>query len=115
MSNLQPTWGNVYSAVLAKRCLPCHATLTGVSLGKLDLSSKAKAYANLVNVPASGSACTGKGTRVVPGQASSSLLYTKTSSSPPCGLQMPFQIGPLSSSQRNLIKDWINAGALENN
>jgi hypothetical protein len=114
VSGLSPTWTNVYSAVVAKRCLPCHATSTGVSLGKLDLSSKDKAYANLLNVAAQGSACAGQGTLVVPGQAGSSLLYQKVGSSPPCGLTMPFQVAPLSGSEKSLIKDWINGGATNN-
>jgi len=114
VSGLAPTWTNVYSAVVAKKCLPCHATSTGVSLGKLDLSAKDKAYANLLNVAAQGSSCAGQGTLVVPGQASSSLFYQKVGSSPPCGLTMPFQLAPLSGSEKNLIKEWIDGGAKNN-
>lgn len=112
VSSLEPTWSNVYSAVVAKRCLPCHATSTGVTLGKLDLSAKDTALNNLVNVPAAaGAPCDGSGTRVVPGKAASSLLYLKVGASPPCGSRMPFGQAPLSASEQELIKRWINAGA----
>jgi hypothetical protein len=112
VSNLSPTWSNVYSAVLAKQCLPCHASATGLSQGHLDMASKGAAYTHLVGVAASGAACGGKGTLVVPGQASSSLLYEKLSTSPPCGSMMPFGRAPLSGSEKNLIKNWINRGAM---
>lgn len=111
---LKPTWTNVYGAVLSKRCLPCHASATGVSLGQLNMGSKDTAYKNLVGVAAKGSLCAGHGQRVAPGQAGSSLLYTKLSTSPPCGSMMPFGMQAVSASQKNLIKDWINAGAMNN-
>ncbi len=114
VSNLSPTWTNVYSAVLAKRCLPCHSTSTGVSLGQLDLSTADKAFTNMVGVQAKGSQCAGKGTLVVAGQSSSSLLVQKVGPNPPCGTVMPFGLAPLSSSEQNLIKDWIDSGATQN-
>lgn len=51
---------------------------------------------------------------VVAGDASSSNLYLKTTSSPPFGGRMP-QGGPfLTTDQQNKIRDWINEGALDN-
>ena len=54
------------------------------------------------------------GTIVVAGNASSSTLYTKTTSSRPFGSQMPFGEAALSSAQQIAIRDWINQGALDN-
>ena len=51
---------------------------------------------------------------VRPGNASSSTLYTKTTSSPPFNARMPFGGGALSSAQQLAIRDWINQGALDN-
>ena len=54
------------------------------------------------------------GAVVVPGNASSSNLYLKTTSNPPFNARMPFGGAPLSSAQQIAIRDWINQGALDN-
>jgi len=51
---------------------------------------------------------------VVAGNASSTNLYLKTTSSPPFGNRMPFGADTLSSAQQIAIRDWINQGALDN-
>jgi len=57
----------------------------------------------------------GFGTRVVAGDASTSFLWNKISASiPACGSQMPFGLPPLSSSDQDVIFDWIEEGALNN-
>lgn len=85
-------------------CTGCHG-----GSGGLYLSSNVS-YANLVNVQAQSSCTSMK--RVLPGDASNSVLYRKVSGST-CGAQMP-QGGNLSTSQIKLIQDWINEGAQNN-
>jgi hypothetical protein len=105
-----PTFSQVYSTVIATRCMPCHTTSSGVgvTIGMLDMSSQATAYANLVNKPAAGAVCSGKGTRVVPGQPDMSIFYLKVSldDPTPCGAKMPLG-GELTAAEANLIHDWI--------
>jgi hypothetical protein len=110
------TWTDVYASVISQRCAPCHTTAggIGVSSGHLDMTSQAAAYANLVNVAAAGSACAGKGVRVMPGAASSSVLYLKVAAPVPCGGQMPLGGAPLPQSDVAAIGGWINAGAGNN-
>jgi hypothetical protein len=111
------TWTQVYTTVIAARCMPCHTTPTGIGImqGHLDMSSKSVAYTNLVNVAAAGMACAGKGTRVVPGMKDSSIMYLKVSldDPSPCGAKMPLG-GMLSADEVNMIESWITAGAMNN-
>lgn len=51
---------------------------------------------------------------VIAGNASSSNLYLKTTINPPFLARMPLTGGFLSTTQQNLIRDWINQGALNN-
>ena len=126
-TTLPPTFTNVYSSVIAARCVSCHKPGgPGVTSGQLDMSTPAAAYANLVGVSAAG---TGTGTsgvtcastglvRVVAGDASTSLLFNKTHSKvtgvlAPCGSPMPPGSGaPITAAQDDLIAAWINAGAM---
>jgi hypothetical protein len=86
-----------------------------LNLGKLDMSAQDKAYTNLVNVAAAGSECSGKGTRVVPGNADGSLLYLKVSAdAPPCGGKMPLGLTPIPKTQADMIDAWIADGAKNN-
>jgi hypothetical protein len=85
------------------------------------MSAKDTAYKNLVNIPAAGPLCSSTGlTRVVPGNASSSLMYDKIhDASPPCGVQMPYagapyHLTPLTANEQSLIESWINGGAQNN-
>lgn len=68
-------------------------------------------YANLVNVQATSSCTSDK--RVLPGNAASSVLYRKISGTT-CGNQMPLGLSPLPQAEIDLIRDWINQGALNN-
>jgi hypothetical protein len=113
---LSPTFTNVYQAILEPQCSLHHAA--GAADSFLTFETQANAYKTLVNVKASGPACgivTPAETRVVPGSASTSLLYQKVSeATPPCGSQMPLNANPLSAANQALIEDWINAGAPNN-
>jgi hypothetical protein len=125
---LNPTFTNVYANVIGARCTGCHRPgAGGVTVGMLDMSTQAAAYANLVGVASAG---TGAGTsgvtcasiavpRVSAGNATASLLFNKVASKlaatpPPCGSPMPLPAtaAPLTQAQVDLIGAWINGGAL---
>ena len=109
-----PTFTQVYTTVIKPSCTPCHAQNIGVTEGKLDMSAQDKAYTNLVNTPAAGGGCNGKGTRVVPNKPDQSLLYLKIKAAPPCGEQMPLGLPALQKDATDLVSAWITAGAQNN-
>jgi len=128
-STLNPTFTNVYANVIGARCTGCHRPGSGgVTVGMLDMSTQAAAYANLVGVPSAGTAPGTSGVtcvslampRVSPSNATGSLLYNKVASklppgtTPACGSPMPLPAaaGPLTQAQVDLIAAWIGAGAL---
>lgn len=109
---MAPTFTQVWSSTLEGKCRSCHDS-TGPA-GNLNMANKGNAYNNLVGKPAAGAACNGMGTRVVAGNAAMSILYTKVTT-PTCGARMPAGGAPaLSMTETNRIRDWINAGALNN-
>ena len=112
------TFTQVYTQVIAVRCMPCHTTAAGVGVlnGHLDMTTQAAAFTNLVNVPAAGVACTGKGTRVTPGDPDASVMYLKISldDPTPCGGKMPLNQAALTQEQADLIENWILGGAPNN-
>jgi hypothetical protein len=101
------TFTEVYAKVLAS-CTNCHAGFIG-QIDGLDMSTQATAYQNLVGVGAS--RCAGK--LVVPKSAATSLLYEKLTH-PSCGSLMPQNAPPLSGTEIDLVKNWIDEGALDN-
>ena len=105
------TFTAVYTEILQPTCSPCHQP--GQIGAFQDLSSRSAAYSALVGVKASGPSCGSSGeTRVVPGNASQSLLFQKVSqASPSCGSPMPLGGPPLPGDQVTLVENWINAGA----
>ena len=111
------TFGDVYTQVIETSCAPCHTTTgasgIGISLGKLDLTSQAAAFTNLVGVQASGSECKGAGTLVTPRNPDASIFYLKLSldDPSPCGAKMPFHGPALTQAQADLVESWITAGA----
>ena len=130
--SLNPTFTNVYSTILGVRCTGCHRPGGGgVTVGMLDLSTAAAAYANLVGVNASGigagtsgitcASLTPPAVRVVVNDAASSLLINKLQSKisgtlAACGSPMPLPAtgAPLRQSEVDLISAWIAAGAPNN-
>lgn len=66
-------------------------------------------YDNLVNQPTTQSV----GIRVIPGDGANSELYLRVSGET-LGTRMPKDRPPLSESDQNLIKDWIDQGAPRN-
>jgi len=87
-----------------------------VSLGHLDMTTRDTAYMNLVNTPAAGAGCAGKGTRVTPGDEETSIMYLKVSldDPTPCGEKMPLGLPPLSQDEADTIENWIKGGAPNN-
>jgi mono/diheme cytochrome c family protein len=127
-----PTFTNVYTDIVGVRCIGCHKPgSSGVTVGMLDMSSQAAAYANLVGVTAKG---IGAGTsgitcasvmpalvRVTPNDAANSLLFNKVHSKlvatpAPCGSPMPLPSTALAltAAEVDLVAAWINAGAQNN-
>ena len=109
------TFTQVYSGIISPICVKCHNPQgIGVSIGKLDMSTKAAAFMDLVGVSAMGMACGGMGTRVIAGNAGNSILFKKIdpAQGAPCGSKMPLGLTPLTEAQANEITSWINAGAL---
>jgi len=97
------SYSNDVQPIFDQACISCHP-----NSGNLDLTA-ANSYNDLVNVNASGYS----GKRVVPGDAEQSILYKKIDGSGAYGSNMPLG-GSLSSAQINLIKQWIEEGALNN-
>jgi hypothetical protein len=109
------TFTRVYGDIISPICVQCHnPNGIGVSMGHLDMSTKATAFSNLVGVSAMGIACGGKGTRVVAGNANGSILFEKVDpgTPAPCGSKMPLGLTPLTTAQADEIQSWINGGAL---
>jgi hypothetical protein len=109
------TFTQVYSDIISPICVTCHNPQgIGVSMGKLDMSTQATAFMNLVGVSAMGIACGGMGTRVVAGNANGSIMFEKIDpgTPAPCGSKMPLGLAPLTAAQANEIQSWINAGAM---
>jgi hypothetical protein len=109
------TFTQVYNDIISPICVACHnPNGIGVSMGHLDMSTRAAAFADLVNVEAAGIACGGMGTRVIPGNANGSIMFEKIDpgTPPPCGSKMPLGLPELSAAQAGEIQSWINGGAL---
>lgn len=106
-----PTWTNVYAKVVQSSCPGCH---TASHETGLDLSSKAKAYEGLVDQEANGELCgNGVRKRVIPGDGENSLFWQKLTGDEPCGDRMPLGGPFLSKARTDLVKSWIDEGALD--
>lgn len=110
-----PTLTQIYEMVYTMKCAACHSMAPSDNQnGKLGmLRSKDQLYDALVNKPAQGAMCMGKGTYVVPGKPEMSLLIQKLSAKPPCGVTMPLG-GTLEPMLIEKLSAWISAGALNN-
>ena len=79
--------------ILSRHCIECHDSTT--RKGKLDLSRKSAAFAG------------GKDGRViVPGRAEDSPLWQAVAAD-----EMPDDRPPLSAEEKEILRQWINAGA----
>lgn len=80
--------------LFAKHCLECHDSVT--KDGELDLTLKTAALAG-----------GGSGDTIVPGNSARSSLWTLVESD-----EMPHNRAPLSDSEKQWLKQWIDAGAV---
>lgn len=78
--------------LLSKNCLECHDAAT--HKGHLDLSSRETAFN-----PSGGPV-------IIPGNAADSLLWTAVDSD-----EMPHERPPISAKEKQVLKEWIEAGA----
>jgi hypothetical protein len=105
------SFGALYAEVFTTCAIEiCH----GGGRAGLDMSSRAVAYASLVDRPADPAgpcAMLGK-LRVVAFAPEDSLLFLKLDSRPPCGQQMPTG-GALPEAERERVRQWIVLGALD--
>ncbi len=85
----------------------CHGAAKSASL---QLTA-GMAYGNLVNVKSSEDP---RFMRIMPGMPDSSYLVMKIEGRQTVGARMPFRRTPLSASQIQLIRGWIQAGASKN-
>lgn len=110
-----PTLSQIYETVYAMSCAVCHSMAPNDNQnGMLGMiRSKDQLYAALVNKPAQGAQCAGKGTYIVPGDPQTSLLMQKLSANPSCGSSMPLG-SMLQPMQIELFRAWIAAGAMNN-
>ena len=127
----------VYTEVIQPTCANdyCHyygvAGANALTPGNsgLDMSSKVRAYWNLVGQPCIGTSCNQIGLRVVPGDPDKSVMYQKLFPAPTltCGAQMPADINAflangvvqfsgtaLLQEDQDLIRNWIQDGAQNN-
>lgn len=107
-----PTFQQVSSQILTPACTSCHTDDGRSPAGGLNLKAAA-AWANLVNAASSEKA---GAVRVIPGDADNSYLVQKLiGAAGIVGLRMPRNGPPyLTDAQVQFVKDWINAGALNN-
>lgn len=91
--------------ILQQHCWVCHPPNAGMDLGA-DM-----AYDNLVNVTTTGFAPM---KRVVPGDLINSVLWHKVSYTGLYGLNMPPAGEPLTAEELQIIRDWIEQGAMDN-
>ncbi len=101
------------------RCVFCHevggpAAFTGLLLTAAD--SYGGLFNQLATQPSLSSGVTATGTRVVPFSSTDSVLYKRVTAAPGYtgSKQMPASATPLSPNDMNLIKIWIDMGALNN-
>ena len=95
------------------RCDFCHSMpASDVSNGNLSTGTdRAAAYAALVDQKSTSSRCAGK-PLVVPFHSEQSLLLDKLMAKPSCGDRMPLGGMQLSDAELEVVRSWIDAGAM---
>ena len=93
-------------------CVGCHKVNGAASFLVLDTG----AVTNLVNRPSITSGAPPNSILVIPGNSASSVLYERISKNgiQPNQEQMPLGGPFLSADDQNLIKTWIDQGAIDN-
>jgi hypothetical protein len=93
--DVQPIW--------TANCVGCHSGSTAPNL------TTGNSRTSTVGVA---STCVA-GTRIIAGNAASSVLYLRMSGTTTCSGAMP-PSGNLPAATTNIVRDWINNGALNN-
>jgi len=91
-------------------CISCHKASLEGSFGELNLEAD-KSYEELVNTDAFIDATV---KRVLPNNATNSVLWQKINDSGLYETNMPMGADPLTQYNQDLIETWINEGALDN-
>lgn len=106
------TFARVQTEILNSNCVSCHTDEGRTPAAGLNLRSGA-AYAALVGVASSGKP---GAVRVIAGNPAGSYLVQKLEGAADIvGLRMPRNLPPyLSDAQIALVRQWIQAGALNN-
>jgi hypothetical protein len=89
----------------------CHgggSSQGGMALGTATFAAVRAAKGNIAAILVADSLV------VQPYSSTTSVLYTKTTATPPAGSRMPSGAAALSLSQQGLIRDWIDMGAPDN-
>ena len=108
-ASAQPTFTRVQNEIFTPSCafVGCHG---GPSPAQGQNLTAGQAYANIVNVKANESTLD----RIEPGSPSQSYMWLKvTGDSSIVGGRMPLG-GQLNQQELDLLRDWIEAGALDN-
>ncbi|WP_144394188.1 hypothetical protein [Pleionea sediminis] len=105
--NTEVSLTSIQETIFTPICSQCH--FGSRAPRGLRLDSEALAYDNLVNIVAEGNSSF---LRVEPENADDSFLMMKILGDPIAGQRMPLGLSPLTSSEINLIRQWINQGAL---
>ena len=116
----QPTWTWLYENYFSTlECTACHET-GGASQGTMILgTTSTMAYSAMVDAQTAADAmCSGQ-TIVVPGDADASNLVHKLEGQLPdggaiCGNRMPFGGRAPNAAVLQAVRDWIDAGAMNN-
>ena len=107
----QATFTRVQNEIFTPSCafVGCHA---GSNPAQGQNLSAGQAYSNIVNVPAGERPSMD---RIEPGQPSQSYLWLKVTDDPSIiGARMPRGAPALSQEKLDLLREWIEAGALNN-
>lgn len=115
LDELPPECADVPGTIfgVANKCggVVCHGSPGQPPLLYLDLgNSVSDLTTRLVNLPAKEVACAGN-VVIDPANPDASLLITKLTDPPGCGLKMPYSAPELSASELNCIQLWTRAVA----
>jgi hypothetical protein len=109
-----PTWADVMTVFDINGCAVagCHGSV-GNAGDLSDLGHPTRGYAELLSDPVDCFSSSYQ-SRVVPGNPGASFLLAKLEGTADCGSSMPLIGGLLLQEDRDIIRDWVLAGAPQN-